>query len=521
MRTPGVDVTRAGNGTDVDVLVVGCGPVGGVLSALLGAHGVTVAVVDPYDEPCPRPRAAAVDPEVRRILARVPGLADASGWSTDVRRARVYGADRRPLIEVNIPAGEHAPPAGALIDQPALEAAIRAGIGTLPTVDFRTGRSVVEVEPADDHVTAELDNGDRIRAGWLVGCDGASSTVRTLLGLGYEGISFPEPWLVVDAVTTDPRPDTEPTIGYVLDPARPLVTMFRPGAHRWEWMLLPGEDPARMVDDQTVRELVGAWVDPDSVRVRRAAVFTFHARMATRWRQGRILLAGDAAHSMPPFVGQGLGSGIRDAANLAWRLAQVARGLDHPELLDAYERERRPDVLATTAMALRTGRLVQTRSRLGSALLRAVVRTVGAVPGLDRLAGRQVRPAPRLPRGTAGPHPRAGRQLPDARVRTPDGAVIRLDDLLGHRWAVLGYGGDPLWHLDAGARQWLAAREAVALAVVAPGRSRPTGLGCPVVEDLDGLLTGPHRTAVTIVRPDRFLLGTLPVPVTGAQLDAR
>ena len=168
-----------------------------------------------------------------------------------------------------------------------------------------------------------------------------------------------------------------------------MVTMSLPGAYRWEWMLLPGEDPARMVDETIVRELISAWVDPETVRVRRAAVFTFHARMAARWRLGRVLLAGDAAHSMPPFVGQGLGSGIRDAANLAWRLGQVARGLDDQELLDGYERERRPDVRATTRMALRTGRIVQSRSRLGSALLRSVIRTAGAVPGLEAFVGRR------------------------------------------------------------------------------------------------------------------------------------
>ncbi|RKR92146.1 3-(3-hydroxy-phenyl)propionate hydroxylase [Micromonospora pisi] len=503
----------------VDVLVAGCGPVGGVLAALLGAYGVRVLVVDPYTEPYPRPRAAMLDAGVRRILRRVPGLADVEGWATPVRHGRVLGPDHRVLFDARIPGDELDPPAAVLIDQPRLETAVRASLSAAPTVRLRLGRSVVGVEQTDEHVEALLDDGGRVRANWLVGCDGAASAVRGLLGVAYEGVSFPEPWLVVDA-SSAPIPDAEPSFAYVLDPARPLVTMSRVGAHRWEWLVLPGEDPATMVQDGEIRRLVGAWVDPDSVRIRRASVFTFHARMASRWRTGRVLLAGDAAHSMPPFVGQGLGSGIRDAANLSWRLAQVVRGVDDPVSLDGYERERRPDVRATTAMALRMGRIVQNRGRVGSALLRSLIRTAGAVPGLAAFVGRHGQPAERLPRGTAGRHPGAGRLLPDARLRTPTGTVLRLDDLLGNRWAVIGYGGDPYWHLDAGARRWVSDRDAMVFALVPRGRRSPKGLDCPVFEDLDGVLSRPRRQAVTIVRPDRFLLGTLPVPLSVARLTA-
>ncbi|GIH21171.1 3-(3-hydroxyphenyl)propionate hydroxylase [Rugosimonospora africana] len=483
---------------------------------MLGVHRTRVAVIDPHVAPYPRPRAAALDAEVMRILVRVPGLADVGKWAVGVRRSRVLGPDHRPLFTVDIPDGRPGPLPGALIDQPGLEKALRAGLSILSNVELRTGRSVVAVEQDDDHVDVTLDNGDRVRARWLVGCDGASSTVRTLLGVPYEGVSFPEPWLVVDA-TINGNVDAVPTLSYVLDPRRPLVTMSRPGAYRWEWMMLPGEDPARMVDEAIVRELVGAWVDPDTIRVQRAAVFTFHARAASQWRRGRVLLAGDAAHSMPPFVGQGLGSGIRDAANLAWRLAEVVQGLDGNALLDGYEYERAPDVRAMTTMALRTGRVVQTRNRVSSALLRAVLRTAGAVPGVELSVGRRAQPARRLPRGTAGPHPGAGRLLPDARVRIPSGDVVRLDDLVDNRWAVIGYGGDPRIHLDAGTREWAVARRAVILAIATPGQQTTAEAGCTVIERVDGALPAPRRPAVTIVRPDRFLHGTIPAPLNAAR----
>ncbi|MEU8299021.1 bifunctional 3-(3-hydroxy-phenyl)propionate/3-hydroxycinnamic acid hydroxylase [Micromonospora sp. NPDC048909] len=508
----------------VDVLVVGCGPVGGVLAALLGAHGIQVTVVDPNHEPYPRPRAAALDAEVMRILGQVPGLADVEGWAVPVRRSRALGPDRRPLFTRDVPNLTVASPQPVLIDQPKLEAAVRAGLAALSTVELRLGRSVLAVEQDDGGVEVLLDDGERVRTRWVVGCDGASSTVRRLLGVAYEGVSFPQPWLVVDAsveASVDGERGQPPTMSFVLDPRRPQVAMSRPAARRWEWMLLPGEDPERMLDEATVRELIRPWVDPDVVRVRRAAVFTFHARAASRWRGGRILLAGDAAHSMPPFVGQGLGSGIRDAASLAWRLAQVSRGLDGDELLDGYERERRPDVHATTIMALRAGRVVQTRSRVGSALLRSVLRTIGAVPGVQAFVSRRAQraqPARRLPRGATGPHSGAGRLLPDIRVRTGGGAVVRLDDLQGDHWAIIGYGSDPRTHLDAAAREWAEARRAVVLAVAVPGRETHVGPGCALIEDLDGALPAPRRTAVTVVRPDRFLLGTLPAPVTAREL---
>lgn len=464
----------------MDVVVVGCGPVGAVLGTLLAAQGVAVTVVDPNTQPYPKPRAAALDPEVLRILSRVPGLDPGAGWAVPIRRSLVRGPDHRALFAIDVPP-EMA--AGALLNQPALESALRAG----STMDTRFGRSVVGL----DGTTVTLDDGSRVTADWVVGCDGAASTIRGLAGIGYDGVSYPEPWLVVDA-TTDAGPDGPPAFSYVLDPSRPMVMGTRPGAYRWEWMLLPGEDPDRMTDPAVVRELVRPWVDPDAIRIERAAVFAFHARIAARWRRERVLIAGDAAHSMPPFVGQGLGAGIRDAANLAWRLAQVVRGVDGPALLDGYERERRPDVRAVTAMALRFGRVLQTRNRALSATIRGVLRTAGAVPGLPAFAGRHGQPPVRLPRAAAGPHPTAGRWFPNARVRTEQGEG-RYDELVGYRWAVVARGGDPRARLDPAALEWAEARGAV------------------FAEDLDGALG--RRASVAVIRPDAFLLGAWPARV--------
>ncbi|MEU8613602.1 FAD-dependent monooxygenase, partial [Actinoplanes sp. NPDC048791] len=328
------------------VVVAGLGPVGGVLAALLGAQGVRTVVVEPNVRPYPKPRAAVLEIESVRLLSLIPGLAPPDAWSVPLIRNGAVGADRRPLFLMTQRAQAFGHPQVVRIDQPALETALRAAIAELPSVEVLAGRSVQEVEQSADHVVAVLDDGRRITAQWLVGCDGTSGTVRTRAGIAFPGDTFAQPWLVVDATSTataetgvDGTSDGNPTVAFVLDPARPAVAMSSPGRWRWEWMLLPGEQPEAMVRPETVRELVAPWTDPDRLEVERAAVFTFHARMAQRWRAGRVLLAGDAAHAMPPFAGAGLGMGIRDAGALAWRLGE---GGD----LDAYEQERRPDVAA-------------------------------------------------------------------------------------------------------------------------------------------------------------------------------
>lgn len=482
---------------DAAVIIAGLGPVGGVLAALLGAQGVPAIVVEPNEQPYPKPRAAVLEIESLRLLSLIPGLAPRATWSVPVTRNGVVGADRRPLFLLEQNAEAFGLPQVVRIDQPALEAALRAVLAGMPSVEVLGGRSVRTVEQTADRVTAVLDDGRRLTARWLVGCDGMAGVVRTQAGLAFTGDTFAQPWLVVDAATSatgetgvDGTTAGHPTVAFVLDPARPAVAMSSPGRWRWEWMLLPGERPEEMTGPETVRELVRPWTDPELMKVERAAVFTFHARMAERWRAGRVLLAGDAAHAMPPFAGAGLGMGLRDAGALAWRLAEAG---DDPAALDAYERERRPDVAKTTTMALRIGRVLQTRNRAQAGVFRGLTRALNAVPGLRSRLGDRPLPPRRLPRALAGPLPKAGHVLPNPRVRVDGGPVVRLDEVLGYRWAVIGHGCDP-HRADR--------PDAVHLTI---GLTAP---GCLALEDLDGLLTA-KPGAVTVARPDRFLLGVI------------
>jgi 3-(3-hydroxy-phenyl)propionate hydroxylase len=492
---------------DASVVVAGLGPVGGVLAALLGARGVPTVVVEPNERPYPKPRAAVLDVEGIRVLATLPGMPPLEGWATPLARNGAVGPDHQPLFMIEHTARAFGQPQIVRIDQPALEAGLRTAIAGTGCVDVLAGRSVRTVEPDGERVTAVLDDGRRLTARWLVGCDGAASAVRAAAGICFPGDTFAQPWLVVDAATRSGASgirgvggatDGVATVAFVLDPARPAVAMSQGDRWRWEWMVLPGEDPETMTTPEVVRSLVAAWVDPAALEIQRAAVFTFHARMADRWRAGRILLAGDAAHTIPPFAGLGLGMGIRDAVALAWRLADVIAGVSGPDLLDGYERERRPDVGRTTALALRIGRLVQTRNRAASRLIRGLVRTAAAVPGLRPRLGSRPLPPRRLPRSLAGPLAEAGHVLPNPRVSVAGGAPVRLDEVIGYRWAYIGHRCDPRTVTDT------IPQDAVVLALQHPDLAP----GCLPISDLDGLLNGIPGT-VTAVRPDRFLRGIL------------
>ena len=507
------------------VIIAGMGPVGAMLATLLGSRGVPVVVIEPQDGPWPKPRAAVLETEAIRALAVLPGLPPLEAWATPLARNGVVGADHRPLLMIEQTATAYGHPQAVRIDQPALERGLWAAAAATGWVRILAGRSVRGIEQAGGQVTALLDDGERVTGQWLVGCDGTGSTVRAAAGIDFPGETYPYPWLVVDALvrpgaeagsSADAGPaaeagagaDAGPGVGgavdggagiaFVLDPARPAVAMSQRDRWRWEWMLGPGEDPRAMTSDDTVRALISGWVPPDRLEVERAGVFTFHARTAGRWRSGRVLLAGDAAHAMPPFAGLGLGMGIRDAVALAWRLADVVTAGADPLLLDGYERERRPDVERATRLAARIGRLAQTRKPFTSRLVRGMLRAVAALPRIGTTLGAKPLPARRLPRTAAGPLPGAGRVLPNPRVSVGGGPPVRLDEVIGYRWACIGHACDP--RSGAGDLPPGAVLLAVDLPDPAPG--------CLPVTDLDGLLAG-RPGSVTVVRPDRFLHGVL------------
>jgi len=353
----------------VDVAIVGYGPVGAVLANLLGQAGLDVVVVEPTLDVYHLPRAAHFDDEAMRVFQGI-GLAEAVlPHTTPVLGMDFVTADGEVLFGFSSEdrPKRHGWEAGYMFHQPGLERTLREGVERFPAVEVRLGHEVVGLTQTGDVVTLavrELATGTDtgVRARYAVGCDGARSFVRRALGIDLDDQGFDQPWLVVDTLLRDDATCSLPErVLQICDPARPATFVPNAGRHRrWELMAM-GETPEELLEPATIARLLAPWVTVGrDVDIERAAVYSFHALLATEWRRGRVLLAGDAAHQMPPFLGQGMCSGIRDAANLAWKLAMVLDGRASDQLLDTYQPEREPHVRAITELAVTLGGILQT-----------------------------------------------------------------------------------------------------------------------------------------------------------------
>lgn len=371
-----------------DVLVVGFGPVGATMAGLLARRGVDVVVIDREVDVYPLPRAAHFDQEIMRIVQELGALDDVAPSTRPLPGMDFLTADRQVLLSMRSGVRTRSGfPSSVLFHQPGFDRAIRDHAVQLGARTL-LGVELVSIEQHADRVTARLGDGASIDARWVVACDGARSTVRKAIGTTMDDLEFEEPWLVLDLVLAGGTPPPTDVCFQVCDPARPhtLVPMPAP-RFRFEFMLLPGEDPQWIQRPDVMRELLSAWVDPATVTIERAAVYTFHGLVAHRWRDGRVLLAGDAAHQMPPFLGQGMCSGMRDAANLAWKLARVLRSDSDAALLDTYEAERAPHVRSIVEAAVGFGRLICTTDAAAAAARDEAMLAARAAAGADAPAG--------------------------------------------------------------------------------------------------------------------------------------
>ncbi|HSI19775.1 MAG TPA: bifunctional 3-(3-hydroxy-phenyl)propionate/3-hydroxycinnamic acid hydroxylase, partial [Sphingomonas sp.] len=358
--------------TRYDLIVAGLGPVGAVAANLAGAAGLRTLVVEKGEQPYDKPRAIVFDAEIMRVFASI-GLADEIAAVTKPLGGSVYlGADRAPIrtFRAHPRAHDKAWFPSNLFYQPQLEAILRAGLARFPNVTVMTGASVEAVTQDDRGVALTIAGRDgpwHATADHLFACDGASSSVRKALGIALDDIGFEERWLVVDTDVTgamrwpaDHHIPDEVRDGrfslMVCDPERPATLIPGRGTHRrWEYMLLPGERDEEVVTDAWLKPQLAKWVDPGDVAIIRTAVYRFRALVAEQWRQGRVFLLGDAAHQTPPFFGQGMCHGIRDAAQLIWKLILVRRDVADPAILDSYQAEREPHVRSIIAASVAAG----------------------------------------------------------------------------------------------------------------------------------------------------------------------
>jgi 3-(3-hydroxy-phenyl)propionate hydroxylase len=416
-----------------DIIIVGLGPVGSTLANLLGLCGVTTLVFEREAEAYHLPRAVHFDDEVMRVFETI-GLSDQIARDVILSPGMHFvDANGKLILDWSRP-----PDISALgwhpsyrFHQPDLERVLQAGLARWPSVTVRNRCDVFALDADVDGVTVrfeDLANGrlTRSRARYVVGCDGARSLVRRLIGSGLHDLGFHERWLVIDALLTRPRPELGDYSLQHCDPVRPATYVRGTGnRRRWEITLHDDEDSQAMTTPPRVWDLLKKWITPDDAEIERSAVYTFHSVVAERWRKGRLLLAGDSAHQTPPFLGQGMCAGIRDVANLAWKLARVVKGKESETLLDSYQSERAPHVQDYIELAIRLGGVINTKAI-----------EAGLPPG-ERKADRPARmesKKPLLGSGLyAGRTELTGQLAPQPQLS--DG--VRLDARVGYRFALL------------------------------------------------------------------------------------
>ncbi len=397
-----------------------------MLAVLLAQLGRSVVVLEQWPAPYTLPRAVHFDDEVGRLLQSC-GIGDELRAVSEP--AEVYewrnAAGTTLLRFGRIGTGASGWPFSSMFCQPELEAALEARARSLPTVEIRRGVTVDALEHGEDLVTVGCDSGATVRARYVVGCDGANSTVRRLLDIGVDDRGFFYDWLIVDVVLDEPRV-FDPINLQICDPNRPTTAVSGgPGRRRWEFMRLPDEAREELDREEIAWKLLDPWdVHPGNARIERHAVYTFQARVAERWQDGRVFLAGDAAHLMPPFAGQGMCSGVRDAANLAWKLDLVVTGRAAPALLTTYEEERRPGAVAAIDLSIELGKVIcvpdpAEAAARDEAMAAAVTGEVSEVAGQPPLAAGLVEPA----------SPLAGERVPQA-----DLGGSWFDDVHGAGW---------------------------------------------------------------------------------------
>ena len=419
-----------------DVVVVGLGPAGATLANLLAQRDVSVLALDREADIYRLPRAIHFDGECMRVFQTI-GVADRLASELVVAPGMKFvAADGEMLLDWTRPTqvGPHGWHASYRFHQPTLETLLRGRL-TQSSADIRLRHEVFSVEPGEAAVSLRLEDMStgrllRTSASFVVGCDGARSCVRRFMGTELENLKSHQRWLVVDVILRRDRPDLGDHSIQFCDPERPSTYVRGPGQRRrWELMLKPGEDAAEMSRPEVIWQLLSRWVTPEDAQLERPAVYTFHSVIARGWRNGRLLIAGDAAHQTPPFMGQGMCAGIRDVANLGWKLADVVSGAASDELLDSYESERSPHVREFIETAVRLGDVIQTTDPEAARLRDDEMR-----------AAKQVltTPAPRLGPGAHDDSKHAGHV--GEQPTLADGT--RIDDKVGYRHALLV---DPAW----------------------------------------------------------------------------
>ena len=513
----------SGCALQTDVLIVGAGPTGLLLANLLGTMGVATTLIEKHQTTVQDPRAVSIDDESMRAL-QAADLAD------DVARIIVQGygsiyrgPSGRSFASVTPTTKDYGFDKRNAFEQPVFEGILRESLRRHPSLTVWFDTELVDFEQTNQTVQASVTCGggptQQIEARYMIACDGGRSPVRKALGIAMDGASFAEPWLIVDLKNTLNRCfHTE----VFCDPARSCITLPGPdGIRRYEFKLRVDENADSALKEPFVRGLL-ATVGPDRDQpLRRVRVYTFQARMANCWRQGSIFLAGDAAHLTPPFAGQGMNSGLRDAHNLAWKLAEALRCDQPEELLQSYESERKPHAWSLICLAIQMGRVMMPQTPMRSVAIRSLFRLLNFYPpAREYVVQMKYKPKPRFAQGLVWHSDRArkksvvGQLLPQPFIQAVDRSVARLDEVLPDCPVLLIFSKTPETELLPDLQKQFS-DAGIFVVGITPDSINPVLASFPIFRDQSrGLSKAPYAAYVgygLMIRRDRYVAAASPV----------
>ena len=499
------------------VIIVGAGPTGLTLANLLRQYGVDFLLVERNITTVQEPRAVSIDDESLRTM-QAAGVIDTVLRDIVSGYGSIYYTSRRTafakVIATDTPYGY---PRRNAFRQPRLEAQLRAALDNMTNAATLFGWGLEAFVQNTHCVDALLKSRDgqarTISCDFLIGCDGAASTVRTALNIEMEGSTYSNRWLIVDL---ENHKNSIKHTEVFCDRRRPCITLPGPNdTRRYEFEIFPHENDEEILAPGTVSELLARYGADPTASIRRKAIYRFHARVAERWSVGRVFLAGDAAHLTPPFAGQGMNSGVRDAQNLAWKLAAVVGGMLGPGVLQSYEQERRSHAWQMIQLALRMGRVMSPPDRWSEFLTQKGFWALNLwPPARDYIAQMKYKPQPRFKAGFVIPDGRSagktlvGRLLPQPFVIDASGVRCLLDDQIGARFALIKRTSTPERFISMLDQQVWDKLGALRLAVLPPGSPSKTLRGGATVTERDSGFAdalGADRAKVLLLRPDRYV----------------
>jgi 3-(3-hydroxy-phenyl)propionate hydroxylase len=514
-----------------DVVIIGAGPTGLTLANLLGEAGVATILVERNEFTVQAPRAVSIDDESLRTM-------QACGLIDDVMAnvAPDYGSHYMSMSGINFArveptTREYGYPRRSAFTQPELEATLRQGLSRWASVEPLFQHMFESVAEDADGVTVAIKRLDgtplTIRATYLAACDGGRSALRKIIGAELQGSTYPDKWLIVDMEETKERLRQTRVL---CNPARAAICLPGPdGKRRYEFKLREGESDEEIATPESVKKLLAAYGPDADAKIVRRQVYAFHARVCDTWNSKHIYLAGDAAHLTPPFAGQGMNSGVRDAHALAWRFTAIAKGNLGPGVLDTYQTERKPHAWALIEFAINIGRVMMPTSPVQAFLVQGAFRLMRFVPKLQNyFAQMKFKPKPYYKHGFLVEDEASkviGRMFPQPTVELLDRSTAKMDTLIGNHFALIAYGENAQATIAQAQGEDFGLKD-LRLLAISPmrlnidRRADPAILAC---RDVDGLLEAMlpvAKDSLVVVRPDRYTMAaaTITSPADIARL---